>query len=414
MRHQTALRRVLAAALIGPVLTGGLALPAASQQAPAPAAAAAQPAAQMIRVGVLRVDRAGLPPISRLDLPPADLAFAGARLAIDDNDTTGRFLGQDFEAVEVAATPDSAAADLDALLDQGIRFVVVLADAATTLALADRAGDRALILNARARNDALRGGDCRANVIHAAPSHAMLADALAQFLVWKKWPRWFLVTGSHPEDRALADAYRRAATKFGAKVVEERVFEDTGGARRTDSGHVQVQAQMPVFTQRAPDYDILIAADEAGIFAGYMPYQTWDPRPVGGSAGLVPRTWHPAMEAWGATQFQNRFEQLAARPMREEDYQTWIALRMVGEAATRTRTADPAALRDFILSPEFNVAGFKGQKLTVRDWDHQLRQPILLTTGLLMASVSPQDQYLHQVTALDTLGIDRPETDCQF
>jgi ABC transporter substrate binding protein (PQQ-dependent alcohol dehydrogenase system) len=120
------------------------------------------------------------------------------------------------------------------------------------------------------------------------------------------------------------------------------------------------------------------------------------------------------MEAWGATQFQNRFETLAARPMREEDYQTWIALRMVGEAATRTRTADPAALRDFILSPGFNVAGFKGQKLTVRDWDHQLRQPILLTTGLLMASVSPQDQYLHQVTALDTLGIDRPETDCQF
>ncbi|WP_246026606.1 ABC transporter substrate-binding protein [Paracoccus luteus] len=368
----------------------------------------------MIRIGVLRVDRAGLPPISRLELPPPDLGFAGARLAIDDNDTTGRFMGQDFDAVEVAATPETAAAGLDGLLAQDIRFVVVLADAATTLALADRAGDRALILNARAREDALRGADCRANVIHAAPSHAMAADGLAQFLMWKKWPRWFLVTGSHPEDQALADAYRRAATKFGAKIVEERVFEDTGGARRTDSGHVQVQAQIPVFTQRAPDYDIMITADEAGIFAGYMPYHTWDPRPVAGSAGLVPRSWHPAMEAWGATQFQNRFEALAARPMREEDYQTWIALRMVGEAATRARSADPDVLRDFILSPDFNVAGFKGQKLTVRDWDHQLRQPILLTTGLLMASVSPQDAYLHQVTALDTLGIDRPETACKL
>ena len=83
-------------------------------------------------------------------------------------------------------------------------------------------------------------------------------------------------------------------------------------------------------------------------------------------------------------------------------------------AATRARTTDPVALKAFILSPEFQVAGFKGQKLTVRDWDHQLRQPILLTTGLLMASVSPQDAYLHQVTALDTLGIDRPETQCKF
>ena len=75
---------------------------------------------------------------------------------------------------------------------------------------------------------------------------------------------------------------------------------------------------------------------------------------------------------------------------------------------------DPDALRDYILSPAFDVAGFKGQKLTVRDWDHQVRQPILLTTGLLTTSVSPQDQYLHQTSALDTLGIDRPETECSF
>ena len=71
-------------------------------------------------------------------------------------------------------------------------------------------------------------------------------------------------------------------------------------------------------------------------------------------------------------------------------------------------------LRDFMLSPDFQVAGFKGQKLTLRDWDHQLRQPVLLTTGLLTTSVSPQDEYLHQTSPLDTLGIDRPETACKF
>ena len=83
-------------------------------------------------------------------------------------------------------------------------------------------------------------------------------------------------------------------------------------------------------------------------------------------------------------------------------------------SATRTGSADPAVLRDFLLSDRFEVAGFKGQKLTIRDWDQQLRQPILLTTGDLMASVSPQGQYLHQVSQLDTLGIDRPETECSF
>lgn len=373
-----------------------------------------QPQMQVIRTAVLRVDTERLPPISRLDLPVEDQGFAGARLAILDNDTTGRFMGQDFEAVEVVATPETAAAELDEILAQGIQFVVLLADDPTTLALADQAGDRAMLLNARARGDNLRGADCRFNTIHVAPSHAMLTDALAQFLMWKNWPDWFLVHGNHPEDLALASAWRRAAAKFGARIVEERVFEDTGGARATDSGHVQVQAQMPVFTQRAPDYDVLIAADESDVFAPYLPYLTWDPRPVAGSAGLVPRSWHPAMEAWGGTQFQNRFERLANRPIREEDYQAWLALRIVGEAATRTRSSDPADLRSFILSDQFDVAGFKGQKLTVRDWDHQVRQPILLTTGLLTTSVSPQDQYLHQTSALDTLGIDRPETECSF
>lgn len=391
-----------------------LAFAAMPAQAQAPAQPAAQEQPQLVRAAVLRVDTPDLPPISRLELPPEDMGFAGARLAIEDNDTTGRFMGQDFEAVEVAATPETAGAELDRLLAEGIGFVVLLADDATTVKLADQAGDRALIFNARARGDALRGEQCRVNVIHTAPSHAMLADGLAQFLMWKRWPRWFLVHGSHPEDLALAEAYRRAATKFGAQIVEEREFTDTGGARSTDSGHVQVQAQLPVFTQRAPDYDIMITADEHGVFAGYMPYHTWDARLVAGSAGLVPRSWHPALEAWGAMQFQNRFERLANRPIREEDYQTWIALRMVGEAATRTQSGDPAALRDYILSPEFDVAGFKGQKLTVRDWDHQLRQPILLTTGLLTASVSPQDEYLHQTSPLDTLGIDRPESDCTF
>lgn len=381
-----------------------LALPATAQQ----------PDPVQIRAAVIRVDDQGLLPISRLDLPPEDLGFAGARLAINDNDTTGRFMGQEFEAVEVTATPDTAADELSVLLDEGIEFVVLLADDQMTLSLADQVGDRAMVFNARARGDNLRNEDCRFNTIHVAPSRAMLADGLAQFLMWKNWPRWFLIHGSHPEDHALADAYRAAATKFGARIVETREYEDTGGARRTDSGHVQVQAQMPVFTQRAPEHDVVITADEADIFATYLPYLTWDPRPVAGSAGLVPRSFHPALEAWGGTQFQTRFERLANRPVREDDYQAWLALRMVGEAATRTSSGDPQVLRDYILSDSFDVAGFKGQALTVRDWDHQLRQPILLTTGTLTTSVSPQEQYLHQTSQLDTLGTDRPETRCQF
>src|ERR1700748_1209338 len=134
----------------------------------------------------------------------------------------------------------------------------------------------------------------------------MLADALGQYLVWKQWKRWLLVVGSHDEDKLYVDALRRAATRFGAQIVQERTFEDTGGPRRTDSGVTLIQRQMPVFTQTAPAYDVLVAADESEVFASYLPYRTWDPRPVAGSAGLVPKSWDLAHDPVGGVPNPNR------------------------------------------------------------------------------------------------------------
>jgi ABC transporter substrate binding protein (PQQ-dependent alcohol dehydrogenase system) len=196
--------------------------------------------------------------------------------------------------------------------------------------------------------------------------------------------------------------------------VQDRTFKDTGGARRTDSGISQIQSQMPVFTQQAPAYDVLVAADESEVFADYLPYRTWDPRPVAGSAGLVPTTWDATQEQWGAIQLQNRFVKMNSRHMTALDMQAWTAVRMVGEAASRTNSNDTKQLFDFIRGPDFALAAFKGQPLTVRDWNLQLRQPILLSDGRMIVSVSPQPGFLHQSSELDTLGLDRPETKCKL
>jgi ABC transporter substrate binding protein (PQQ-dependent alcohol dehydrogenase system) len=366
-----------------------------------------------VKAAVLRVDRKMPLPISRFDLPVDDLGFAGAILATEDNQTTGAFTDTQYALETRAVPPEEAEAAMDALIAEGIRVVVVMADGAQLQSLADRAGPEVLILNATAPDEALRNDGCQANVLHVAPSRAMLTDALIQFLIWKKWTRLFLIHGSHPEDLLLADAYRTSATKFGARIVEEREFADAGGARSTDTGHVQVQRQIPVFTEGAEDHDVIVAADESGIFAAHLPFRTWDPRPVTGSAGLRPVTWDASLEAWGATQFQRRFEKLNRRTMREADYQVWLALRVIGEAVTRTGSADPATLRAYALSDQFELAAFKGQKVTFRPWNGQMRQPILLGDGRVTVSVSPQDGYLHQVSPLDTLGTDAPETTCR-
>ncbi|MEI4485055.1 ABC transporter substrate-binding protein [Frigidibacter sp. MR17.14] len=379
------------------------------------AAGAAGAEGVTIRAAVLRIDSpAAVLPASRLDLPPADLGFAGGQLGTADNATTGQFLKQAYETIDVAATPETAGAELERLIGAGVQFVVTLGDAEETGKLAHLAGPRALLFNASSGDDALRNAACRSNLLHTAPSDAMRADALAQFLVWKRWDRWLLVSGSHKEDLDLAEAYRHAAKKFGAKIVAEKVFADTGGARSTDSGHAQVQAQMPVFLQDAKDHDVIITADRSGVFADWLIWNSWQPRPVAGSAGLMPVSWFPGHEGWGATQWQTRFEAQAHRFAREEDYQVWLALRSIGEAASRTGSADFAVLSDYIRGPKFQLAGFKGQAMSFRDWDGQLRQPILLTSGRVLTSVSPQEGFLHQSSVMDTLGTDRPETGCNL
>jgi ABC transporter substrate binding protein (PQQ-dependent alcohol dehydrogenase system) len=354
--------------------------------------------------------------ISLVEQPAADDGIAGAQLAIQDNNTTGKFLNQSFavEAIRLKAQDDPVAAALQ-LAGRGISLFIADLPADTLLKLADAGREHGLIFfNAGASDDRLRQEDCRANVIHIAPSRFMLADALAQYLVWKRWRRWLLVVGSHDPDNFYAAAMRRAAGRFGAKIIQERVFEDTGGARRSDSGLVQIQSQIPLFTQSAPDYDVLIAADESQVFAPYLPYRTSEPRPVAGSAGLIPTSWDASHDQWGAIQLQNRFRRSFSRRMTALDMQAWTAARMIGEAVEHVQSADVQRILDFIKGPDFALAAFKGRKLTVRDWDLQLRQPILLTDGRVVVSVSPQEGFLHQYSELDTLGIDRPETKCRL
>jgi ABC transporter substrate binding protein (PQQ-dependent alcohol dehydrogenase system) len=367
-----------------------------------------------IRVGYLRL-AAIKSTLSLVEQPAANDGVAGANLAIEDNNTTGRFLGQHFTLEERRVRDGEDVAQAATALAEHNGFIVADLPADSLLKVADALRERGtLLFNAGAIDERLREADCRANVIHTAPTRSMLADALGQYLVWKQWKRWLLVVGSHDEDKLYADALRRAATRFGAKIVQERSFEDTGGARRTDSGVTLIQRQMPVFTQQAPAYDVLVAADESEVFDAYLPYRTWDPRPVAGSAGLVPRSWDAAQDQWGATQMQNRFVKLNARRMTALDMQAWTAVRMIGEAASRTNSSDVKTLTDYIKGPSFEIAAFKGTRLTVRDWNLQLRQPILLVDGRMVVSVSPQEGFLHQVSELDTLGYDRPESKCKL
>lgn len=418
--------RLLALVAVLIALASAAGLPVQAQEGAKPAEAAAPavdggktaaPAADVLQIEILYLKqiRDKNPPLSLLDLPPGDEGVAGAKLGIADNNTTGRFTKQNFslELVENASADELIAAAAKKA-ESGGAIIAADMEPADLLKLADAmAGKNALILNVGSADDGLREENCRANVLHLPPTRTMLADALGQYLAWKQWRNWFLIVGPQPEDKLYADALKRAAKRFGMKIVEEREFKYDAGSRRSDGGFEQVQQQIPSFTQNVKEHDVVIVADEGSLFGEYIPYRTWSPRPVAGSAGLTAASWHPALELWGGTQFQNRFKRMNNRTMRPLDYDAWLAVRVVGEAATRTKSNTFADLDKYIHSPEFDVAAFKGVKTTFRNWNGQLRQPLIVMTPKILVSISPQPGFLHQTTDLDTLGYDKPETKCK-
>ncbi|MBD9456409.1 ABC transporter substrate-binding protein [Pseudomonas sp. PDM05] len=347
------------------------------------------------------------PLLSNVIAEPTDAGLRGAELAIIDSNSTGAFLNQRYSLIDATVdNPEDLLAAAQKQHDQGLRLFVVNAPAASLRQLSAALPD-SLLFNAGSPDDSLRSTDCLGNVLHSLPSRAMLADALAQFLVTRKWQKALLIVGPTADDQAYAAALRRAAKRFGLQLVAEKAWRFDNDQRRS------AQADMPLFTQTA-EYDVVLVADERGDFGEYVPYQTWYPRPVAGTQGLTPTGWHKSVETYGAAQLQKRFEALAGRWMNDRDFAAWMAVRSVASAVSKLREVDPMNIRQLEISEQLPLDGFKGRKLSYRPWNGQLRQPIPIVQPRALVSTSPQDGFLHPFNEMDSLGYDKPEVTCRF
>lgn len=371
--------------------------------------ALASPVAAQIDITVtyLRAEVAAPPVLSNLDPIPEDDGIAGAEVGRADNATTGGFMGHNY-VLEVASVPEGGDVLAAARAALAVSPMLILdAPANLQLQIADLAeAEGALLFNASAGDRSIRAEDCRPNLLHTIPSDAMRTDALMQFLLKKRWDDLVLITGTHPPDVSYAEALRNSVRKFGMEIDAEKEWVFDADMRRNASQEV------PLFTQPLGDYDVLLIADEIHDWGRYVQHNTWYPRPVAGSEGLTAVAWAPVVEQWGAAQLQSRFTEHASRDMRPKDYAAWAAIRSVGEAVTRTNSGDVTALRDYLLSDRFELAGFKGRPMNFRTWNGQMRQPIPLVHARALVAQAPLAGFLHQRTELDTLGIDEAESPC--
>ena len=308
-----------------------------------------------------------------------------------------RFSGEN--TAELATT-------LKTWLAEGIRFVLIDAPGETVKILASQARDPAVLLfNLTARDSFLRQESCQSNLLHIIPGQTMLMDALAQYLISKKWRKVLSLKGRSPEDEKLNSVFKRSAKRFGLKIVAEKSFLLGRDPRQRSKNNIALLTS-------GKDYDVVFVADTQGEFARAVPFQIQKPRPVVGSAGLVPDGWIWSWDRHGAPQLNKRFLRKAKRWMTAYDWSAWMAVKTIGEAIQRTNSNEFKVISEYLLGNDIILDGFKGYPLSFRDWNRQLRQPVFLTTTNWVVARAPLEGFLHEKNNLDTLGLDRKETRC--
>jgi len=376
-------------------------------------------AAGLARVTIAILDLSPDPRYDEWGIHPVDIrssaavaarrARAGAELGIEDLKQIERVAKARFTLRhEQVGDAPAMVATIEKLKGEGVGLFLIDAPNAVVAEVARATAKAGIALfNVSADGDDLRAGDCQAHLFHTAPSQAMKMDALAQFLVAKKWNRVLILRGPLPDDVLTSASFERAAKLFGLDIVDRRDF-----LLGTDP-RAREQNDLAFLTGRV-GYDAVMVADAHGEFALSVPFDTQAPAAVVGAAGLVPRAWHWSYLRHGAPQVHGRFERLHGRRMQEADWGAWIAVRAIGEAAARAKTTDIAGIVAFMKSEQFKIDGSKGQPLTFRPWDLQLRQPIMLGTENWVTARAPLEGFKHRANDLDTLGFEDRDKACKF
>jgi ABC transporter substrate binding protein (PQQ-dependent alcohol dehydrogenase system) len=342
-----------------------------------------------------RLDRAALG-------QPGGPAADGLKVALAE----GRFeldaAGHKFE-LEVLEVGDAAAAQSAASKAERSGVAAIVADLPAPWLLAAADATKLPLLNVGAAADSLRQSDCRRNLWHMLPSERMRSDALAQYLAARRWQQVLLLTGPSDTDRERSAAAQESIRRYGLKLVARRPFKLSADPRERELANPLLLTQ--------GSYDLTWVVDSDGEFAVGLPYRSALSRPVVGDAGLVAVAWSPRFERFGAPQVSRRFARTAGRPMGAHDWSAWIAGKLLVAAAVAPGVQGPGALAQGLAGAR--VDGSKGVSLSLRPWDGQLRQPILLSDGIAVIATAPQDGVLHPKDALDTLGADAPEKLCK-
>ncbi len=341
---------------------------------------------------------------------PADAAATevsqGAASGLDDANALAAPFGKRLRLETATATEPAAVVQAArALARAGALAVVGGVGAGAGEALRDAAADGVVVLNVASPDDRLRNERCERRAFHVIPSVSMYVDALAQLLVDRRQlARWAVVADGSPRAAEIEAAARRSLGRSGGSIVADAAAADVL-LLATEAGATGAALARAIGAGRQPDR--IAGIGEAGLRL-----------PAEQAAGLWAVGWYYELDRFSARELNARFRRRFSAPLGDTSWSAWAALKLLGEAVVRGGASDGAALVSFLESaPPFD--GHKGEALTFRKWDHQLRQPLYVIGPRKREEVGGRRGPFAVVADvgganLDALGTTMADSRCRF
>ncbi|MFQ5803582.1 MAG: ABC transporter substrate-binding protein [Candidatus Methylomirabilales bacterium] len=364
-------------------------------------------------------------------------AVAATELAAEEANYIAGAFGKVVRLLaEVAISPEDAAKKATKLVRQrGAKAILGGGGDPLTQAIEEASAREGVIyLNSMSRSEVLRGPRCRRLTFHVEASLAMYTDTIAQWLVRRaKQPRWGFLTPDSETGAEMERLAKRALRRHGGTpVAREVVPASTRDYRAALAALAKAGpdvliinlAGLSLLQALAQFTELGLAVQVSGPVMEAVEFWQAEPAKL---TGIWPALWSHGFRRYSGRELNKRLAEALGKPAESHAWASYTAMKAVWEAVFRGGQTDTAGLVSFF-EKGHGVDAHKGQLLTFRPWDHQLRQPLMVLRCKVPAADATRWDVFEllgevplrgtpgesRAAILDTLGLSKAESGCRL
>jgi branched-chain amino acid transport system substrate-binding protein len=313
----------------------------------------------------------------------------GANVAVDLFNKRGGVLGRPVVILEAddASNPETAVkAATKFIKEDRVDFLMGTFNGDCALAVSALAQkEDKLFMVTGAHLPELTGAACNSHTFVFMPNATMISQAVAPHLVKAYGTRWYMITTSSLDGKAMAQAMVTAGQAHGVEFVGEALMP-FGSTDFTSALTAAKDKHPSMILLNLYGWDLIhalkayakleLAKEKIGVGGMIGGEQIGRPLGYGSNAGIWGLIWDPKVNTDSSRRFiQGVIEKYNHTPT-SRCYLGYAAMGQILEAVQRAGTTDTHAVIKALEGHEFD--GLKEGKSVFRAWDHQHVQDVLV------------------------------------